>query len=96
MCQLALFNSNVFACYKLVTSCTQASNSKKAIFRPRSTEEEEKIMQKCRNGDGVDIEDVKMLGLAYKRLKESRDQLVKDVHWAYYPTDILVIITLAI
>ena len=49
-------------------------------------------MEKCRNGDGLDIEDVKMLGIACKRLKESRDQLVKDVHWAYYPIDILAYI----
>ena len=49
-------------------------------------------MQQCRNGDGMDREDIKMLGIACKRLKESRDQLVKDVHWAYYPTNILVFI----
>ena len=49
-------------------------------------------MQKCHNGDGLDIEDVKMLGIACKRLKKSGDQLVKDVQWVYYPTDILAYI----
>ena len=49
-------------------------------------------MQQCRNGDGLDREDIKMLGITCKKLKESRDQLVKDVHWAYYPTNILVFI----
>ena len=53
-------------------------------------------MNQCHDGDGVDKEDLKMLGIAFKRLKENRDDMVKDVHWAYYPTDILVIITLAI
>ena len=61
----------------------------KAIFRLRLLEEEKKIMNQFRNGDGLDKEDMKMLGIAFKRLKENRDDLVKDVHWAHYPSDIL-------
>ena len=44
-------------------------------------------MNKFCNGDGSD-KDVKMLEIAFKRLKENRDHLVKDVHWAY-SSDIL-------
>ena len=71
-----------------VTSCTYTSKLNKAMFRPWSLEEEKKIMNQFRNGDGLD-EDVKMLEIACKRLKENRDHLVKDVHWAHYPSDIL-------
>ena len=30
-----------------------------------------------------------MFKLALKRLKEEKDELVSDVPWAYYPSDIL-------
>ena len=58
-----------------VTSCTYASKLNKAIFRPWSLEEENKIMNQFRNGDGLDKEDIKMLEIALKRLKENGDHL---------------------
>ena len=40
---------------------------------------------------GLDKEDVEMFKLALKRLKEENDELVSDVPWAYYPSDILFV-----
>ena len=52
---------------------------------------EKEILDKFRHGDGPDDEDIKMLKLALQRLHEEEDELVKNVHWAYYPSDILSI-----
>ena len=40
---------------------------------------------------GLDEEDFEMFGLALKRLKEDKDELVDGVPWAYYPSDILLL-----
>ena len=58
-------------------------------FPTRSAEEEDRILQQIRLGYGPDKEDVEMFKLALKRLKEEKDELVSDVSWAYYPSDIL-------
>ena len=52
---------------------------------------EKEILDKFRHGDGPDDEDIKMFKLALQRLHEEEDELVKNVHWAYYPSDILSI-----
>ena len=52
--------------------------------------EENNISQQFSDGDGLDQEDIKMLQLALVRLKENSDELVEDVHWAYYSSDVLL------
>ena len=58
-------------------------------FPVRSADAEDKILHQFRHGYGPDKEDVEMFKLAIKRLKEEKDDLVSDVPWAYYPSDIL-------
>ena len=60
-------------------------------FPARSSEEEEKLVRQFRNGYGPDKEEVEMFKLALQRLKRDKDELVSDVPWAYYPSDILCI-----
>ena len=47
-------------------------------------------MREIFNGDGPDEEDVEMLKLAFKKLKEEKDEVVDGISWAYYPSDILL------
>ena len=61
------------------------------IFQARSVMKEKEILDKFRHGDGPDNEDIKMFKLALQRLHEEEDELVKNVHWAHYPSDILSI-----
>ena len=59
------------------------------IFAQRTDEEEKKILDQFYCDYGPDKEDVEMFKLAMKRLKEEKDELVSDVHWTDYPSDIL-------
>ena len=70
--------------------CAQASKFNEKLFPERSDEEESRILVKFCEGEGPDKEDVKMFGRAFLKLKRNRDQIVEDVHWAYYPSDILL------
>ena len=65
-------------------------------FPARSSEEEEKLVHQFRTGYGPDKEEVEMFKLALKRLKREKDELVSDVPWAYYPSDILCVITISL
>ena len=74
-----------------IAACIQASKLyKKTIFPVRSPESERKILDKFRNGYGPDAEEIEMFKQALIRLKEEEPELVKDVHWGHYPTDILL------
>ena len=74
--------------YKLLHA--QASKFDKKLFPAWSAKEENEILHQFSHGDGPDREDVKMLQLALMRLKQDGDELVQDVHWAHYPSDILL------
>ena len=65
----------------------QASNSQ--IFKARLDEEEEEVLHQF--WYGLDKEDVEMFKLALKKMKQEKDELVSDVPWAYYPSDILLL-----
>ena len=58
-------------------------------FPKRSTEEEERNMRTYLEECGPDQEEVKMFKLALKKMKEANDELVSDVSWSFYPSDIL-------
>ena len=68
--------------------CAQASKFDK-LFPARTAEEESRILVQFRHGNGPDQEDVKMFKLAFMRSKMNGEQLVEDVHWVHYPSDIL-------
>ena len=58
-------------------------------FPKRSTEEEELNLRTYLEEYGPDQEEVKMFKLALRRMKEAEDDLVGDVPWSFYPSDIL-------
>ena len=58
------------------------------VYIRRPPSEESRILCNFRDY-GPDEEDFEMFGLALKRLKEDKDELVDGVPWAYYPSDIL-------
>ena len=60
------------------------------MFLERSDLEENCIMGGIFSGDGPDEEDVEMLKLGFKKLKEEKDEVVDGISWAYYPSDILL------
>ena len=60
------------------------------MFLERSDLEENRIMRGIFSGDGPDEEDLEMLKLAFKKLKEEKDEVVDGISWAYYPSDILL------
>ena len=60
------------------------------MFSARSELDEDIIMREVFNGDGPDREDVDMFKLALQKLKNEKDELVDGIHWAYYPSDILL------
>ena len=66
------------------------AQARQHTFPVRSAAEEDKILHQFSRAYGPDTEDVEMLKLALKRLKEEKDELVNDVPWAYYPSDILL------
>ena len=59
------------------------------MFLERSDLEENLIMRGIFSGDGPDEEDLEMLKLAFKKLKEEKNEVVDGISWAYYPSDIL-------
>jgi len=58
-------------------------------FPKRTSEEEEQNLRTYLEDCGPDQEEVKMFKLALKRMKEANNDLVSDVPWAFYPSDIL-------
>ena len=60
------------------------------MFLERSDIKENCIMRGIFSGDGPDEEDLEMLKLAFKKLKEEKDEVVDGISWAYYPSDILL------
>jgi len=58
-------------------------------FPKRSTEEEELNLRTYLEEYGPDQEEVEMFKLALKKMKEAGDELVGDVPWSFYPSDIL-------
>ena len=69
--------------------CAHASKFDK-LFPAWTAEEESRILVQFCHGNGPNQEDVKMFKLVFMRLKMNREKLVEDVHWAYYPSDILL------
>ena len=70
------------------------AQARQHTFPARSSEEEDKLLNQFRHGYGPDKEEVEMFKLALKRLKGEKDDLVSDVPWAYYPSDILCVLYL--
>lgn len=68
------------------------AQARQHTFPARSSEEEDKLVNQFRHGYGPDKEEVEMFKLALKRLKGEKDDLVSDVPWAYYPSDILCVL----
>ena len=68
------------------------AEARKHMFPARSAMEEDKILNEFHHTYGPSKEDVEMFRLALKRLKEEKDELATDVPWAYYPSDILLLL----
>ena len=66
------------------------SQARQHTFPARSAAEEDKIPHQFSRDYGPDMEDIEMFKLALMGLKEEKDELVSDVSWAYYPSDILL------
>lgn len=67
------------------------AQARQHTFPSRSLEEDEKILYEFQHGYGPDTEDVDMFKLALSKLKGEKDELVNDVPWAFYPSDILTL-----
>ena len=68
------------------------AQARQHTFPAWSSEEEDKLVNQFHHGYGPDKEEVEMFKLALKRLKGEKDDLVNDVPWAYYPSDILCVL----
>ena len=62
---------------------------KRPMFKPRGEGEEERLVRETVKEDSLDKEDIAMLRLALRRLREEGAGLVGGVNWAHHPHDIL-------
>ena len=61
---------------------------RRAQFKKRPIKNEDEILGSFLDS-GLDKEDVLMMKLAFVKLRDSNDDMVEGMHWAYYPHNIL-------
>lgn len=73
---------------KLIPTQQHQTQARRYMFKKRPLKAEEEILRLFLGGAGVDKEDVRMMRQALVQLIDSGDQLVTNVIWSHYPSDI--------